>query len=94
MIGEARLWNESLAPLDNDWPALQNKIQMAIFKKGNTSEQLFHAWRTFKFDKNTDTVDSYILRMNQVAAITKLWRNADFREFQEHSSVSTLLDFD
>ena len=22
LIGEARLWYESLAPLDNDWPAL------------------------------------------------------------------------
>ena len=24
LIGEARLWYESLAPLDDDWPALQN----------------------------------------------------------------------
>ena len=24
LIGEARLWYESLALLDNDWPALQN----------------------------------------------------------------------
>ena len=29
LIGEARLWYESLAPLDNDWPALQ--FQVAIF---------------------------------------------------------------
>ena len=26
LTGEARLWYESLAPLDNDWPALQNKF--------------------------------------------------------------------
>ena len=26
LIGEARLWYESLAPLDDDWPALQNKF--------------------------------------------------------------------
>ena len=32
-------------------------------------EQLFHVWRTFKFDKNTDSVDSYVLRMSQVAAM-------------------------
>ena len=32
-------------------------------------EQLFHAWRTFKFDENTDTIDSYVLRMSQVAAM-------------------------
>ena len=38
-------------------------------KIGNTPEQLFHAWRTFKFDENTDTIDSYVLRMSQVAAM-------------------------
>ena len=69
LIGEARLWYESLAPLDNDWSALQNKFRWQYSKIGNTPEQLFHAWRTFKFDKNTDSVDSYVLRMSQVAAM-------------------------
>ena len=69
LTGEARLWYESLVPLDNDWPALQNKFRWKYSKIGNTPEQLFHAWRTFKFDKNTDTIDSYILRMSQVAAM-------------------------
>ena len=27
LIGEARLWYKSLALLDNDWPALQNKFR-------------------------------------------------------------------
>ena len=40
-----------------------------IQKIGNTPEQLLHAWRTFKFDENTDTIDSYVLRMSQVAAM-------------------------
>ena len=69
LIGEARLWYESLAPLDNDWPALQNKFRWQYSKIGNTPEQLFHAWRTFKFDENTDSVDSYVLRMSQVTAM-------------------------
>ena len=69
LIGEARLWYELLALLDNDWPALQNKFRWQNSKIGNTPKQLFHAWRTFQFDKNTDTVDSYVLRMNQVAAM-------------------------
>ena len=69
LIGKARLWYESLAPLDNDWPALQNKFRWQYSKIGNTPEQLFHAWRTFKFDENTDSVDSYVLWMNQVAAM-------------------------
>ena len=69
LTGEARLWYKSLAPLDNDWPALQNKVRWQYSKIGNTPKQLFHAWRTFKFDENTDTIDSYILRMSQVAAM-------------------------
>ena len=69
LTGEARLWYESLAPLDNDWPALQNKFRWQYSKIGNTPKQLFHAWRTFKFDKITDTVDFYILRMSQAAAM-------------------------
>ena len=69
LIGEARLWYKSLAPLDNDWPALQNKFRWQYSKIGNTPEQLFHAWRTFKFDENTDSIDSYVLRMSQVAAM-------------------------
>ena len=69
LIGEARLWYESLAPLDNDWPTLQNKFRWQYSKIGNTPEQLFHAWRTFKFDENTDSVDSYVLRMSQVTAM-------------------------
>ena len=27
LIGEARLWYESLAPLDDEWPTLQNKFR-------------------------------------------------------------------
>ena len=69
LIGEARLWYEALASLDNDWPALQNKFRWQYSKIGNTPEQLFHAWRIFKFDKNTDSIDSYVLRMSQVATM-------------------------
>ena len=42
---------------------------MTILKIGNTPKQLFHAWGTFKFDENMDMIDSYILRMSQVAAM-------------------------
>ena len=69
LIGEARLWYELLAPLDNDWSTLQNRFRWQYSKIGNTPEQLFHAWRTFKFDENTDSIDSYVLRMSQVAAM-------------------------
>ena len=69
LIGEARLWYESLALLDNGWPALQNKFRWQYSEIGNTPEQLFHAWRTFKFDENTDSIDSYVLIMSLVAAM-------------------------
>ena len=69
LTGEARLCYKLLAPLDDDWPTLQNKFQWQYLKIGNTPEQLFHAWRTFKFDENMDTIDSYILRMSQVMAM-------------------------
>ena len=80
LIGEARLWYESLAPLDNDWPALQNKFRWQYSKIGNTPKQLFHAWRTFKFDESTDSIDSYILRMSAGCGNAKLWRDANIRE--------------
>ena len=38
-------------------------------KLGNTREQLFHAWRSFTFDENTETIDSYVIRIRQVATL-------------------------
>ena len=87
LIGEVRLWYESLALLDDDWQALQNKFRWQYSKIGNTPEQPFHAWRTFKFDENTDMIDYYVLRMSQ-------WGNADIGKFQKHPSIPTLCDFD
>ena len=81
LVGEARLWYESLAPLDNDWPALQNKFRWQYSKIGNTPEQLFHAWRTFKFDENADSIDSLCFENESGHNNAELWRNADFRKF-------------
>ena len=36
---------------------------------GNTCKQLFHAWRSFTFDENTETIDSYVIRIRQVATL-------------------------
>ena len=38
-------------------------------KLGNTHKQLFHAWRSFTFDENTETIDSYVIRIRQVAIL-------------------------
>ena len=29
----------------------------------------FHAWRSFTFDENTETIDSYVIRIRQVATL-------------------------
>ena len=38
-------------------------------KVGNTWEQLFHAWRSFNFDENTETIDAHVALIKQVAAL-------------------------
>ena len=30
---------------------------------------MFHAWRSFSFDKNTETIDAYVIHIRQVAAL-------------------------
>ena len=68
LLGEARLWFQSLEPLNNvTWPELQNLFRQRYSKVGNTQEQFFHAWRSFSFDENTETIDSYVTRIRQVA---------------------------
>ena len=70
LLGEARLWFQYLEPLNNvTWPELQNLFRPRYSKLGNMPEQLFHAWRSFNFDENTETIDSYVTRIRQVAAL-------------------------
>ena len=38
-------------------------------KIGNTGEQLFHAWRSFNFEENTETIDVYATQIRQVATL-------------------------
>ena len=51
------------------WAQLQNLFRQRYSKLGNTCEQLFHAWRSFTLDENTDTIDSYMIRIRQVATL-------------------------
>ena len=52
---------------ETTWAQLQNLFRQRYSKLGNTCEQLFHAWRFFTFDENTETIDSYVIRIRQVA---------------------------
>ena len=70
LLGEARLWYHSLEPLrDTTWAQLQNLFRQRYSKLGNTHDQLFPAWRSFTFDENTETIDSYVIRIRQVATL-------------------------
>ena len=67
-LGEVRLWYHSLKPLgETTWVQLQNLFRQRYSKLGNTCEQLFHSWRSFTFNENTETIDSYVIRIRQVA---------------------------
>ena len=70
LLGEARLLFQSLEPLeDTTWPQLQNLFRQRYSKLGNVCEQLFHTWRSFTFDENAETIDSYMACIRQVATL-------------------------
>ena len=69
LVGEARLWYESLRPINIDWQGLQNHFRQQYSKIENTREQLYHMWWSFHFYENTETLDSYIMCIRQVATI-------------------------
>ena len=69
LTGEARNWYATLEPLAMTWPELQNQLRQQYSKIGNTREQLFHAWRSFHYDKNVETPDAYVLRIKQIARL-------------------------
>ena len=67
LLVEARLWYPSLEPINGDWPEWQNLFRQRYSKVGNTWKQIFHAWRSFNFDENTETIDAYVTQLRQVA---------------------------
>ena len=55
LTGEARQWYELLRLV-----RIINTFRLQYSKICNTREQLFHAWRSFHFDKNMETMDAYM----------------------------------
>ena len=66
---EARLWYKSLRLINIDWLGLQDIFRQQYSKIGNTREQLFHAWRSFRFDENAETIDAYVHHIRQVVTL-------------------------
>ena len=48
-----------------DWEVLQEHFGQQYSKFGSSREQYFHVWRSFQYD----TIDSYILKIKQVASL-------------------------
>ena len=69
LMGEARLWYETLGAAQLDWQTLRDSFHQQYFKFGSAREQYFHAWRSFQFDENAGTIDSYICKVKQVGAL-------------------------
>ena len=69
LTGEVRLWYESLRPIAIDWQGLQDQFRQQYSKMGNRQEQLFHAWRSFHYDENTEALDTYVTRIRMVAVL-------------------------
>ena len=84
LTGETRLWYESLKPIDMDWNALQTHFRQQYSKFGSSREQYFHMWRSFRYDENEDTIDSYILKVKASGFIIKLWGTRDLRVIQKY----------
>ena len=93
LLGEARLWYHSLEPLgDTTWAQLQNLFRQRYSKLGNTHKQLFHAWRSFTFDENTETIDSYVIRIRQVATLLGYGEPQILEVFKNTLPTKTILD--
>ena len=59
-------------------------------KIGNTREQLFHAWRSFHFDENAETKDTYINHIRQVANILGYQDPQILEVFKNTRSIKTI----
>ena len=92
LTGEARLWYESLRPIEIDWPTLQEHFRQQYLKFGNTREQYFHVWRSFHYNENTDTIDSYVSTIKQVTALLNYGEPQILGLFKKYFTQQTILD--
>ena len=69
MVGEAILLYQSLRLIAKDWQVLQEQFRQQYSKIGNTRKQLFHVWRSFHYDENSEIIDAYVMHMRQVATL-------------------------
>ena len=90
LTGEAKLWYKSLRPINVDGLGLQNTFRQQYSNIGNTWEQLFHAWRSFHFDKNAETIHLHT-PCKTGHHTSRLSRATNIRSLQKHTSYKTIL---
>ena len=69
LTGDTRLWYKSLRLINADWTELQNSFKQQYSKICYNREQLLHAWRSFHFSENIETIDAYIHHVRHVATL-------------------------
>ena len=69
LLGEYRLWYESLIHVGVDWNGLQAQFRQHYSRIGNTRDHKFHAWILFHFDKSSETTYSYVTCIRQVVTM-------------------------
>ena len=69
LLEEVRLSYQSVEPINVDKQGLKILFRQQYSKIGNTREQLFHAWKSFSFNENTETIDAYVTHIRQIAAL-------------------------
>ena len=92
LLGEARLWYQSLEPLgDTTWAQLKNVFRQRYSKLGNTHEQLFHMWRSFTFDEILKY--RFLCHKNKTSSKSpRIWGTTDIRGIQKHFANKIVLD--
>ena len=83
---EARLWYATLNRRQQQltWEGLYDRFRQQYSKFGSTREQYFHVWRCFQFDEATDTIDGYIYKVKQVAALLDYGEPQILELFKKH----------
>ena len=52
----------------------------------------FHAWRSFNFNENTETIDSYVMQIRQVATLLGYGEPQVLEVFKKNTSIKIVLD--
>ena len=62
-------YDQSIHSLQGHLKELQEIFRTQFSKIGNAKKQLFHAWKSFHFDENVETIDTYVQRKIQMANV-------------------------